>query len=129
MTEESSQTFKNGTEQSCKNGSADSSVTSSRRNLLKSFATLGVAATVFPGDIVRAKSTEPVKYISHYGHSNHEEVKRGAPPKKKPKYSMMSRKEWVKMRAAEKAKNEIFKTIRNSFKSNSLKNISITTKQ
>jgi len=99
-----------------------------RRNLLKSLATAGAAATIFPGDIVQAKNSDRVEYISHFRHSNHEEVKKGAPPEKEPEYNTMPRLEWIKMTAARKATKSLFDIIRKGIATDDLRGISVSTK-
>jgi len=85
----------------------------SRRRFMSSLASLGVSAAAIPGmtqetmaDLID-NPREEVPRVAAFVHTNHEEVKRGAAPKRVPIYYKIPREQWVRVESAYDARQRI----------------------
>ena len=86
---------------------------SSRRDFLKMSA---VAAGIAPniGLVSGTNNGDEIKYPKYFVHTNHEEVKKGAPPIKEPYFDTMSETEWGKIHTARVGSNKTWDIIRSN---------------
>jgi hypothetical protein len=90
-----------------------------RRGFVKLLATTGVSAAALkeiPRDVGAASPKSEVSYIKSFRHTNQEAILRGEKPEREPVYGKWERDEWVRVKAAHNAKDNLLKMLRKKFR-------------
>lgn len=96
-----------------------------RRRFLQTLATLGVAGPALNSATQKALANldydpdHEVPRIKKWVHTNHEEVKKGAFPRREPVYYTISRDKWARVETAENAARRLEERLGNEFNSKS----------